>query len=207
MRGGRSILLALGAALGFSLSACAGSGSYYGIDVASMAAEASLDPARQRAVRERNLVMVIAMLRGCYVREDGGFGPVRAARASSFECAEILADVEHRSAALGLGRAPGGIWALDLATLAQQAQAGDKHAQVELGIRFEEGIGVTQSKSNACSLYRKAATSSGGTIWVYSPPVGNGTTGQVIPIDRGPVIAGLPEASERLEALEARSGC
>ena len=90
----------------------------------------------------------------------------------------------------------------DLHSLASRAQSGDKQAQLELGIRFEEGRGVTRDLKKARKLYAKAATSSGGTIWVYSPPVGNGTSGRVIPVNAGPRQHGLAEAKRRLEGLE-----
>ena len=90
----------------------------------------------------------------------------------------------------------------DLQSLASRAQSGDKQAQLELGIRFEEGRGVTRDLKKARKLYAKAATSSGGTIWVYSPPVGNGTSGRVIPVNAGPRQHGLAEAKRRLEGLE-----
>ena len=86
--------------------------------------------------------------------------------------------------------------------LALRAQAGDKQAQLELGIAFEEGRGVAKDIGKARTLYRLAAADSGGTLWVYSPPVGRETSGRVIPVNRGPVQAGLPEARMRLEALD-----
>lgn len=90
----------------------------------------------------------------------------------------------------------------DVRDLAIRAQTGDKQAQLELRIAFEKGRGVAQDIGKARTLYRLAATDSGGTMWVYSPPVGKGTSGRVIPIDRGPVRTGLQEARARLEALD-----
>jgi len=90
----------------------------------------------------------------------------------------------------------------DLQSLASRARAGDKQAQLELGIRFEEGRGVERDLKKARKLYAKAAASSGGRIWVYSPPVGNGTSGRVIPVNAGPRQHGLAEAKRRLEGLE-----
>lgn len=92
-----------------------------------------------------------------------------------------------------------------LRNLATRAQAGDKHAQLELGIAFEEGRGVPRDLGKAERLYRQAATDSGGTMWVYSPPAGPGTSGRVIPVDRGPVRQGLAEAERRLADLRAAS--
>ena len=90
---------------------------------------------------------------------------------------------------------------MELGRLAQRANTGDKHAQLELGIRFEEGRGVERDLKKARKLYGKAASDSGGTIWVYSPPVGN-SPGRVIPLNTGPKFNGLTEAKKRLIALE-----
>ena len=80
-----------------------------------------------------------------------------------------------------------------------RAQAGDKQAQYELGLRFARGDGVPRDCERARKLFRQAATNSGGTLWVYSPPVTKGGQGRVIPVDRGPVQPGLPAAQQALE--------
>lgn len=103
----------------------------------------------------------------------------------------------------GIALAPGAA-SPEIQSLARRAQAGDKHAQLELGIAFEEGRGVLRDLDKAEKFYRAAATDSGGTLWVYSPPVGNGAAGRVIPVDRGPVREALLEAKRRLGALQAR---
>ena len=89
-----------------------------------------------------------------------------------------------------------------LQALARRAQQGSKHAQLELGIRFEECVGVPCDLDKAKKLYRKAASNSGGTVWVYSPPVGNGTSGQTAPFNLGSRQQGLAEAMRRLEVLK-----
>jgi hypothetical protein len=89
----------------------------------------------------------------------------------------------------------------ELQALARRAETGDKRAQLELGIRYEEGRGVPRNLQRAEDLYRKAAADSGGTLWVYSPPVGENGKGRVIPVDRGPRQVGLAEAKRRLERL------
>jgi hypothetical protein len=99
--------------------------------------------------------------------------------------------------------APQGLPDLPLVTLANMARAGSKQARLELGIRFEEGRGLARDLKRARSLYRQAATSSGGQVPVYSPAVGN-SPGRVIMINTGPVVPGLPEAAQRLRALEVR---
>jgi TPR repeat protein len=89
----------------------------------------------------------------------------------------------------------------ELQTLAYHAEAGDKHAQLELGIRYEEGHGVGRDLDRATRLYRLAAADSGGAIHVYSPPVGQSGRGRVIPVPNGQRAAGLAEARARLERV------
>ncbi|WOE74577.1 hypothetical protein [Alterisphingorhabdus coralli] len=79
-------------------------------------------------------------------------------------------------------------------SLASRAQAGDKQAQLDLGIRFEEGRGVARDLKTARKLYERAAKDSGGLMWVYSPPVGNGSSGRVVPLNTGVKQVGLAEA-------------
>jgi len=111
--------------------------------------------------------------------------------------------------------ASAGVEQAEIGSLARRAQAGDKQAQLELGIRFEErwraavrgtdgkpSRGVERDLNKARKLYAKAASNSGGTIWVYSPPVGNGTKGRTIPVNTGPKQVGLAEAKRRLERVE-----
>ena len=85
-----------------------------------------------------------------------------------------------------------------VAALVQRASAGDKQAQFELGLRFARGFGMPQDCGKARKLLREAAAPSGGTIWVYSPPVTKGGAGRVIPVDRGPMQPGLVAAQDAL---------
>lgn len=102
---------------------------------------------------------------------------------------------------MGISLAPGAAEA-PLQQLATRAQAGDKQAQLELGMRYEEGRGVPRDRSKAMSLYGRAARDDGGRLWVYSPGVGQ-AKGQVIPIDTGMRREGLPEARARLRHLRS----
>ncbi|MFA5968535.1 MAG: hypothetical protein WC816_04755 [Sphingomonas sp.] len=95
-----------------------------------------------------------------------------------------------------------GVVSPDLQSLAVQAQSGSKQAQLELGIRYEEGDGVPQDYARAKRLYRMAASDSGGTLWVYAPSPGGGAPGRVMPVDRGPRVAGLAEARRKLQELQ-----
>lgn len=86
-----------------------------------------------------------------------------------------------------------------LQRLHSRAQSGDKSAQFELGEYFADGTLLAKDCKTARRLWRLAAMETGGTLWVYSPPVGNGTNGRTIPINRGPKVSGLVSAKEALE--------
>lgn len=101
---------------------------------------------------------------------------------------------------MGISTIPGEA-APEVQALAQRAQAGDKRAQLDLGIRFEEGKGVPRDTRRAMKLYRQAASDSGGRIWVYAPSPGNDAPARVMPVDKGPRQAGLEEAKRRLQGL------
>lgn len=88
-----------------------------------------------------------------------------------------------------------------------RAQAGDKQAQFELGMRYANGDGVTIDCQKARKLLRQAATRAGGTLWVYSPPVTKGGSGRVIPLDQGPVQPGLQTAKDALVKLDSDGQC
>lgn len=94
----------------------------------------------------------------------------------------------------------------ELQILARRAQAGDKHAQLELGIRYEEGRGVAVDLKRAVRLYRLAASDSGGPVQVYSPPVGRNGQGRVIAVGSTARLEGLPEAAARLHHLIVQKG-
>jgi hypothetical protein len=102
---------------------------------------------------------------------------------------------------MGVSLKPGGADPA-VQALAVRASTGDKQAQLDLGIRFEEGAGVARDLDTAKKLYRQAASDSGGTIWVYTPPVGNGTSGRVVPVESGTKQYGLAAAQRRLGALK-----
>lgn len=89
----------------------------------------------------------------------------------------------------------------DIRSLVQRARAGDKHAQLELGIAFEQGRGVPRDLGAACSLYKQAASDSGGPIWAYVPGLGGGS-GQVMQVGDAPFQLGLTAATERLKELD-----
>jgi hypothetical protein len=92
----------------------------------------------------------------------------------------------------------------ELSGLAMRASSGDRHALLELGIRFEEGRGVPVDLRRAARLYRQAAATTGGTTMIYVPATRRGGSGYVMPVNLGPVVHGLPEARDRLRALRKR---
>jgi TPR repeat protein len=88
-----------------------------------------------------------------------------------------------------------------LSPLARLAFSGDKPASLELGIRFEEGRGVSQDFDKALQLYKIAATTTGGPISIYVPGF-EGRPGMVESFAQ-PYEYGLPEAQRRRGLLEA----
>ena len=101
----------------------------------------------------------------------------------------------------GISFKPGGA-APVLQQLARDARAGDKRAQLELGIRYEEGRGVPRSVVTAKKLYRLAASPRRERTLIYSPPVRPGEAGRVTPMLSGVSEPGLAEAAIRLRRLK-----
>jgi hypothetical protein len=93
----------------------------------------------------------------------------------------------------------------EITALQCNAARGAKFAQLALGIRYEEGIGVPLDLKKAARLYRQAATATPNTTYVYSPPVGTEKAGRVIPINLGPAEPGLPEAARRLALIKMKA--
>jgi hypothetical protein len=127
---------------------------------------------------------------------------LRAVAATAF-IGIALASCAAPASYMGISLASGAT-ADDLQGLAQRAQAGDKQAQLALGIAYEEGRGVPVDLKRAARLYGLAAANIGGTTWVYAPSAVNGTSGRIIPVNIGTMQSGLPEARDRLSRLEAR---
>lgn len=92
----------------------------------------------------------------------------------------------------------------ELRPLAEKAQAGDKQAQLALGVAYEEGRGVPEDRERARMLYRMAAQDEPGTQWVYAPSPGGGAPAMVMPIKSGVPQMGLKEAGRRLKAMETK---
>jgi TPR repeat protein len=90
------------------------------------------------------------------------------------------------------------------AALECAAAAGDKLAQLALGIRFETGDGVPRDLRRAEKLYARAARTDARPSYVYSPAVGKERYGRLIPIGPAAARPGLPEARRRFEALRRK---
>ena len=75
----------------------------------------------------------------------------------------------------------------------------DQYAQLELGKRYEYGIGVPVNWKAAAQLYMAAGTSHPGGIMGRMGPMGTG-----IPMNIDAPRKGLPEARARLQALRAK---
>lgn len=106
---------------------------------------------------------------------------------------------------MGVSLAPGGADPL-IQDIARRARTHDKEAQLQLGIAYEEGRGVARDTGRARKLYAVAAADSGGTIWVYQPPVKKGGSGRVVPVNMGSKTVGLAEAKDRLVRLKRKTG-
>jgi hypothetical protein len=89
----------------------------------------------------------------------------------------------------------------EVQALARRAQAGDKQAQLELGMRYEEARGLPRDLERAKSLYAAAATSSTQSRLAYVPAAGPGGRPMTVPISSGAAEPGLPEAQRRLDRL------
>jgi hypothetical protein len=101
-----------------------------------------------------------------------------------------------------LGFAPGGA-SPELQGLAQRARDGDKQAQLDLGIAYEEGLGVAVDRRKALDLYRLASVDRVGTTWIYVPATRKGASGRVVAVDLGATDYGLREAKIRLQRMSS----
>ncbi len=116
---------------------------------------------------------------------------------------------QQRAFAIACGSVP-------LVAVTRAASEGDKHAQLELGVRFENGIGVAQDWAKALKLYRMAGTDSrsveaisapnySGTL-LSNPEIGVVDTTQPSMARNAypgrPAVPGLAEARVRYQALK-----
>lgn len=94
---------------------------------------------------------------------------------------------------MGISFKPGAA-APELQELARRARAGDKQAQFDLGIRFEEGNGVPRDRRQALKLYKQAAADSGGSQMTY---VANNGHVHAVPVSLGKAYPGLAAARKK----------
>jgi hypothetical protein len=73
-----------------------------------------------------------------------------------------------------------------------------KEQALELALRMRVGIGAPKRPGVALKVYEQLARTTGGTIYVYSPPVGSEGAGRVIPVNTGPAIPGDGHAMREL---------
>jgi len=186
-----------------TLAACTAPSNYFGIDISNPAPEFTLNEKQKTWLAERKKIRDTANFYDCFVKESAEEGETaKPDIATAKTCSSLATQLKVLNLLRPEFNHVRDYTAMPLSTLASKAQGGDKQAQLELGIRFEEGNGVARDMDNARKLYAKAAADSGGTIWIYSPPVGNGTSGRVIPVDTGPKRTGLAEAKRRLGKAE-----
>jgi hypothetical protein len=121
--------------------------------------------------------------------------------AVTLSAALTLAACAAPSSYMGISFAPGQATS-GLQDLARRAQAGDKQAQLDLGIAYEEGRGVAVDLKRASALYVQAAATTGGKIYVYQSPTKKGGRGGVVPINLGPEVRGLVAAKGRWAKLK-----
>jgi hypothetical protein len=132
-----------------------------------------------------------------------GGNAVRAWRShlALFLLAALLSACAAPTSYMGISYVPDAA-ARDLQDLARRAQAGDKQAQLDLGIAYEEGLGVAVDLKQAERLYRMAAATTGGTAVVYVPPFKKVGRGGVTLVSSGPSMLGLEEARTRLARMK-----
>jgi Sel1 repeat len=101
----------------------------------------------------------------------------------------------------------------ELQALARRARSGDKTAQLDLGVRYEEGRGVRPDPARALRLYRRAANDAPLSS-IYSIPSNSGGAANTGILYSGASSGGLPYALARYCSLAGfrpadreRDGC
>jgi hypothetical protein len=115
-------------------------------------------------------------------------------------CASFMAAGCAANSYAGISFAPGAAEP-ELQAIARRARQGDKGAQLELGIRYEEGRGVPVDLRLAEALYA-AAAGSAFRLWSHVPAVGPAHS-IMIPIPLYLSDGGLQEAAVRLQRLRS----
>jgi TPR repeat protein len=89
----------------------------------------------------------------------------------------------------------------EIQNLARRARASDKQAQLQLGIRYEEGLGIAPNLRRARSVYLAASRTTGGRSALHLPSASGKGGVATIPVSTGPRVEGLAEARHRLWLL------
>jgi TPR repeat protein len=77
------------------------------------------------------------------------------------------------------------------------AASGSNDTALEMALRLRAGIGLPKRPAVARRVYEALVQPKGGTIYVYSPPVGQ-SPGRTIAINNGPVVPGDARAMREL---------
>lgn len=101
---------------------------------------------------------------------------------------------------MGVSLKPGGADPA-VQALAARASIGDKQAQFQLGLAFENGLGLERNCRKAKALFRESGRDKTKSMYLYSPSIGGGTSSRVIAIDYGRASEGLPEARVKLYTI------
>jgi hypothetical protein len=126
-----------------------------------------------------------------------------AAAALLLMCAATLASGCNANSYAGIPLAAGAADP-ELQDLARRARSGEERAQLELGIRFEEGRGVPVDLRRARRLYFDAATRRTRSAEIYIPTPGSATSSIVRTLPGDLQFSGLEEALVRWHRLMPR---
>jgi TPR repeat protein len=111
----------------------------------------------------------------------------------------MLAGCAAPSSYMGISLRPGAAEPA-LQSLAARAATGDKRAQLELGVRYEEGQGIPRDLHCAAALYLDAAIDGTRHVTIYQPRVGH-VAAQSLQLADARTEPGLEVAKMRLAAV------
>jgi TPR repeat protein len=89
----------------------------------------------------------------------------------------------------------------DRAAACVLAASGDTDTALEMALRLRAGMGLPRRPAVARRVYAALVVAKGGTIYVYSPPVGSESAGRTIAVNTGPVIPGDARAMRELGVM------
>lgn len=180
------------------LASCAAPTSYMGIDISNPAPAFALSPEQIAFFQEQNLLFAKAQAAGCIPTDPDDNRVAELGGDQSAACQAITEQFATLEASLPDLVLKRGYADTPIAQLANAAQSGNKTAQLELGIRFEEGRGVTKDLNKAKRLYEKAASDDLKYVDVYQTDADGG---RITKLAAGTLGNGLPAAKLRLARL------